>query len=262
VVWQIAQVEDSFQELASFQDASADVVLTDPPYSEHVQGNMFSASPGGIRKVELPFEALQGYAFARDLVRVARRWALAFCAMEDFGLYRAVVGAEQWVRSGVWIKSNAMGQLTKDRPANAYEGISIMHRKGEKKRWNGKGSHGFWTCDDPTFFPSEESILVCKNTRGVKDRHPNQKPLDLCLELVAKFTERGETVLDPFAGSASIGEACVLLGRNYIGLERDGAWVEKASRRLEAAEQAAPLRDEDCMRLCALKRGEKEKEAA
>jgi DNA modification methylase len=241
VVWQIAQVGDSFEELASFADSSVDVVLTDPPYSEHVQENMFSASPTGIRKVELSFEALTGYAFAQDLVRVARRWALAFCAMEDFGLYRAVVGPEQWVRAGVWIKSNAMGQLTKDRPANAYEGISIMHRKDEKKRWNGKGSYGYW---------------VCPNTRGVKGRHPNQKPLDLCLELVAKFSDRGETVLDPFAGSASIGEACVLLGRNYIGLERDPEWVEKASRRLEAAEQASPRTDEECMRLCGLKKGE------
>ncbi len=245
--WQVVRVDDSFKELSQLGDSVVDVIFTDPPYNEHVQANMSSGTAmrrhvdggtgGGIPRVTLPFEALGSYEFAADLVRVAKRWAISFCAFEDFGLYRAVVG-DAWVRAGCWLKPNAMGQLTGDRPASAYEGLAIMHRKG-KKRWNGRGSYGYW---------------VCNGTRGEKGRHPNQKPLNLCLELVAKFTDRGETVLDPFAGSGRIGEACVLLGRNYIGLERDQEWVEKASARLEAAEKAEAVKDEDCMRLCALKR--------
>jgi site-specific DNA-methyltransferase (adenine-specific) len=243
VAWQVVRVDDSFRELAQLGDSVVDVALTDPPYNEHVQANMSSGTAmrrhvesggtSGIPRVTLPFEALTSYEFAADLVRVAKRWAISFCAVEDFGLYRAVVG-EGWVRGGIWYKPNSMGQLTGDRPAAAYEGLAIMHRKG-KKRWNGRGSFAHWTCN---------------GTRGEKGRHPNQKPLDLCLELVAKFTERGETVLDPFVGSGRIGEACVLLGRNYIGLERDAEWVEKASARLEAAEVAEGRRDEDCLALC------------
>lgn len=253
--WQIEHLEDSFAFLASLDDAAVDVVITDPPYSAHVHANMSSGTAmkrqvdggkgGGIPRITLPFGNLQQYDFAQDLPRVAKRWALAFCAVEDFGAYRDAVGPEQWVRGGVWHKPNSMGQLTGDRPAAAYEGIAIMHCK-TKKQWNGRGSFAYWSAE----LDEELGHYVCNGTRGEKGRHPNQKPLKLCLELIAKFTNRGETVLDPFAGSGRIGEACVLLGRNYIGLDSSQEWVEKARERLYQAEGEKQLKDEDCLTLC------------
>lgn len=242
--WSLTIANDSFDVLRRTEDEAVDVIITDPPYSAHVHGNMSSGTAmkrqvdggkgGGIPRIKLPFGNLQQYDFAQDLTRVAKRWALAFCAVEDFGAYRDAVGPEQWVRGGIWYKPNSMGQLTGDRPAAAYEGLAIMHRKG-KKVWNGRGSFAHWTCN---------------GTRGEKDRHPNQKPLKLCLELVAKFTKPGETVLDPFCGSGRIGEACVLLGRDYIGIDRDAEWVEKARERLARAEESERLKDADCLALC------------
>lgn len=259
MTWQIVHVPDSFAFLSTLEDATVDVILTDPPYSAHVHANMSSGTAmkkqvdggkgGGIPRVEMSFEALRQYEFVRDLPRVAKRWALSFCAVEDFGAYRDAVGAEQWVRGGVWFKPNAMGQLTGDRPAAAYEGIAIMHRK-TKKQWNGRGSFAYWSAE----LDAELAHYQCNGTRGEKGRHPNQKPLNLCLELVAKFTNRGETVLDPFCGSGRIGEACVLLGRNYIGLDSDQEWVEKARARLADVDRQLAegwgLKDEECLALC------------
>jgi DNA modification methylase len=255
VSWQVVHVEDSFAELGALADGAVDVVITDPPYSAHVHANMSSGTAmkkqvaggkgGGIPRVELPFEWLQQYVFARDLPRVAKRWALSFCAVEDFGAYRDAVGLEQWVRGGIWHKPNSMGQLTGDRPAAAYEGLAIMHRKA-KKQWNGRGSFAYWSAE----LDEELALYTHNGTRGEKGRHPNQKPLALCLELVAKFSNRGETVLDPFAGSGRIGEACIYLGRNYIGFERDAEWVEKARARLISSEAHWELADEDCLALC------------
>lgn len=258
--YEIGQVEDSFAWLSACEAQQVDVVITDPPYSEHVHANMFSGSRGehrehGIPRVELPFAALASYRFAFDLVRVARRWAVSFCAVEDFGTYREAA-PEAWVRGGIWYKPNSMGQLTADRPAAAYEGLAIMHRIA-RKRWNGRGSYAYWSADSDEF-PSEEAHFVCNGTRGEKGRHLNQKPLRLALELVAKFSDRGELVLDPFAGSARIGEACMLLGRRYVGLERDPVWVERARVRLAAVEGGlgfGALSDAACLRLCAAPRG-------
>ena len=261
--WQIKHVDTSFRVLAQMPDEAVDVILTDPPYSAHVHANMSSGTAmkkqvaggavGGIPRIQLPFGNLVQYDFALDLVRVAKRWAIAFCAVEDFGAYRDTVGAKQWVRGGIWYKPNSMGQLTGDRPAAAYEGLAIMHRKG-KKQWNGRGSFAHWTAE----LDEEAAYYVHNGTRGEKGRHPNQKPLDLCLELVAKFSNRGETILDPFAGSGRIGEACVLLGRNYIGLERDVEWVDKARERLSDADGTRQgFRDEDCLALCRAPKKEK-----
>lgn len=260
--WQIKHVENSFKTIASLADKAVDVIITDPPYSAHVQGNMSSGTAmkravedrssgvkgkgGGIPRIELPFAALDSCDFAQDLVRVAKRWALSFCAVEDFGDYRKSVTQDCWIRGGIWYKPNSMGQLTGDRPAAAYEGIAIMHRK-VKKQWNGRGSFAYWSAE----LDEELAHYQMNGTRGEKDRHPNQKPLKLCLELVAKFTNRGETVLDPFCGSARIGEACVMLGRNYIGLDNDPAWVEKAAQRLTVVEECnLTMKDEDCLALC------------
>lgn len=200
---------------------------------------------GGIPRVTLPFEPLDSHLFARDLVRMARRWCLIFCAVEDFGEYKRAA-PDNYVRGGIWYKPNSMGQLTGDRPAAAYEGISILHSP-TKKAWNGRGSYAYWEAEDDS---GAGTHFVCNGTRGEKGRHPNQKPLNLCLELVAKFTNAGETVFDPFAGSGRIGEACALLGRKYIGIDNDQIWVERANARLAAAAWASKA-DADCLRLCA-----------
>lgn len=62
--------------------------------------------------------------------------------------------------------------------------------------------------------------------------HPTQKPVALLADLVGLFSRAGDTVLDPFAGSGSTGEACVSLGRRFIGIERDGTYFRGMQRRL------------------------------
>jgi hypothetical protein len=67
--------------------------------------------------------------------------------------------------------------------------------------------------------------------------HPNESPVSLMLKLVELCSNPGDTILDPFAGSASLGVACMRLGRNYIGIEVVPEWAALCRERL-AAEQA------------------------
>jgi modification methylase len=239
----VIHVPDSFEFLATTDADAVDVIITDPPYPEEVQNNLCSGSLVGTKNVpkyELPFDALsraQGTEWLGDALRISKRWVLTFCSLESFGRYQDAFGKD-YVRGSVWAKSNAMGQLTGDRPATAFEGIAWLHGERpakSKKRWNGRGSYGIWSCN---------------GTRGKKGRHPNEKPIDLALKLVALASDRGETVFDPFCGSAAIGEACVRLGRGYIGLDQDAAWVAKARARL--AGPLAPMTDEEALGLCAM----------
>jgi DNA modification methylase len=62
--------------------------------------------------------------------------------------------------------------------------------------------------------------------------HPYQKPLTLIERLVRIYTNPGDTILDPFMGSGTTGEACANLGRNFIGIEKDRDRFEVAKNRL------------------------------
>ena len=62
--------------------------------------------------------------------------------------------------------------------------------------------------------------------------HSCQKPLGLMADLVNLLTEPGDTVADPFAGSATTLLACRDAGRKAIGIEIEEANCEKAARRL------------------------------
>lgn len=51
--------------------------------------------------------------------------------------------------------------------------------------------------------------------------HPTQKPIGLLKELIQTFTDEGDVVIDPVAGSGSTLRACKELNRNSYGFEVD-----------------------------------------
>jgi DNA modification methylase len=62
--------------------------------------------------------------------------------------------------------------------------------------------------------------------------HPTQKPLALITELIKKHSNIGDLVLDTFAGSGTTGEACNILERKYILMERDNNYYNLILKRL------------------------------
>jgi adenine-specific DNA-methyltransferase len=64
--------------------------------------------------------------------------------------------------------------------------------------------------------------------------HPTQKPLGILKPIIQSFSEQGDVVCDPFAGSGSCCLASKALFRNYIGIELDAKYAAIAQRRVEA----------------------------
>ena len=62
--------------------------------------------------------------------------------------------------------------------------------------------------------------------------HPTQKPVSALEPLIAAFSKPGDTVLDPFSGSGSTGQAALQLERDYLGIELEADYNEVARRRL------------------------------
>ncbi len=210
---------DAIEVLATFKNQSFDHMLTDPPYDQHTSDSAVT-NKGGKATKAIDFDGLtpeQLEQVSWEGSRLARRWCIAFCALEQIGAYRAAA-AEDWVRAGVWDRVNSMPQLSGDRPAQGAEGIAIWHGPG-RKRWNGGGKQAIWR------HPPHKI--------GRPD-HPTPKPPQLMVELVQQFTDPGDLILDPFAGSGTTMVAAYRLGRQAVGVELDERYAEVAARRLEA----------------------------
>lgn len=68
--------------------------------------------------------------------------------------------------------------------------------------------------------------------RLVRNLHPTVKPLALMRWLIRLAVPEGGVVLDPFTGSGSTGAAAMLEGRRFLGIEREGDYVDIACARL------------------------------
>ncbi|HEV7746399.1 MAG TPA: site-specific DNA-methyltransferase [Pyrinomonadaceae bacterium] len=66
-------------------------------------------------------------------------------------------------------------------------------------------------------------------------KHPTQKPVELIARCLRASTKTGDTVFDPFAGSATTGVAALGLHRTFIGSEMDPDHAQLAIRRLANA---------------------------
>lgn len=65
-------------------------------------------------------------------------------------------------------------------------------------------------------------------------KHPTQKPLALLTRIILASTPSNGWVLDPFAGSSTTGIAASLVGRRYLGIEKEKEYVEMSrNRRME-----------------------------
>ena len=63
--------------------------------------------------------------------------------------------------------------------------------------------------------------------------HPTQKPVELLEFLIKSYTNEGDVVLDNAAGAASTCIAAINTKRNYIGIEADKEYYDKALLRIK-----------------------------
>lgn len=202
-----------------------DCVVTDPPYSDRTHegarsGANIVGDPSRLcDRTPIDFDptTAEGLRHTFGLLRF-RRWLVSFMD------YRMVPTLEdrppenmRGVRMGIWVKHNAAPQFTGDRPGMGWEAIWIAHahrEKGVRMRWNGGGHHAVWA------YNTEQGP------------HPTMKPLPLVKRLVTLFSDEGDTILDPFAGSGTTLLAARDLGRKSMGIELKEEYAEIAAQRL------------------------------
>lgn len=154
----------------------------------------------------------------KDLIGLP--WRLAF-ALQDDGW---------WVRSEViWYKPNAHPESVADRPTKAHETVFLLSKSQDYyydiravRGANGRRLRTVW--DIPTS-PRRRDHLA-------DDEHPAPMPISLAHRCVTLTSEKGDVVLDPYAGSGTTLLAAAQLRRRWVGIELKPEFVRLIERRI------------------------------
>lgn len=198
---------DCLRVLPQLRAESVDLVLTDPPY---LVG--YKARDGRSVAGDTNDQWLQP-AF-REMYRVLKpdRFCISFYGWPHADRYVSAWKAAGFRTVGhlVWVKQYAS---RKGYLAGQHESAYLL-AKGSPKL--------------PTSPLSD--VLSWEYTKNVF--HPTQKPVASLTPLVAAFSQPGDVVFDPFAGSGSSLVAAKQLGRHYLGIELDDHYQRVAMERL------------------------------
>lgn len=200
-------------------DDSVAAVLTDPPYTERTHSKARKNTVDGVGKGITEFSSITDEdlrAMLSECGRISNGWVVATLDYAHaFSFEENPPSGLRQLRIGVWVKTNPTPQISGDRPAQGWEAISYMHTTARRSRWNGGGKHGNY------------------NTKiAPSNGHPTAKPLPIIEDWVSLFTEPGEVVFDPWAGSGTTLRAASNLGRKAIGVELEEEYCELIAKRL------------------------------
>jgi site-specific DNA-methyltransferase (adenine-specific) len=235
--------------LPALEAESVDLLLTDPPYG--------STNLSWDR----PVDWLLFWKIIEKLCRATSPMVLFASGLFTVKLINS--NRKFFRYELIWEKNMPTGFLdAKRRPLRSHETVLIFVRKPRSSIYNpqmvtGKvhkrGCAGAVARHYSTqrrtpasrsnkYYP--RSVLRFPNRTG-RSLHPTQKPLELIMWLMRTYSNRGQMVLDPFAGSGTTLVAAQRLGRRAIGVEREEAYCRTAAERLTREAGLSPASDDE-----------------
>jgi modification methylase len=237
---------DCIAAMNAMPEGCADLVFADPPYNLQLAHNLHRPEGGKVAAVDDEwdkFASLKTYDdFTREWLAAARRILKPDGAIWTIGSYHNIfrVGAALqdagfWILNDiVWRKANPMPNFKGTRFTNAHETL-IWASKSENSKYK-FNYHAMKAMNEELQMRSDWLIPICTGgerlkTDGVKS-HPTQKPEALLYRVLLACTEPGDLIVDPFFGTGTTGAVAKLLGRHFIGIEREEKYVKVAEERI------------------------------
>ena len=238
---------DCIEVMAGLPDASVDLIFADPPYNLQLKSALHRPDNSAVAGVDDAWDKFGSFAaydaFTRDWLAQARRVLKPHGALWVIGSYHnifrvgtALQDAGFWVLNDVvWRKTNPMPNFHGKRLTNAHETMIWASRaEGAKYTFN---YDALKALNDGVQMRSDWTFPICTGPERLKGAdgakvHPTQKPEALLHRILVGTTNPGDVVLDPFFGTGTTGAVARLLGRRWIGIERDAGYRAAAEARI------------------------------
>lgn len=238
---------DCIEVMRSLPDASFDLVFADPPYNLQLRGELHRPDNSRVDAVDEDWDSFASNEvydrFTRAWLTEARRLLKPEGALWVIGSYHnifrvgtALQDAGFWILNDVvWRKSNPMPNFRGKRLTNAHETlIWASPAEGAKYTFNYEALKAL---NEGIQMRSDWLLPICTGHERLKDAdgakaHPTQKPEALLHRVLVGTTNPGDLVLDPFFGTGTTGAVAKMLGRDFVGIEREASYREVAEARL------------------------------
>lgn len=248
---------DCLEEMKRLPDRSVDLFLCDLPYGCLTGGAGKEKAKRGEGNVvggcewDIPIDLNLFWEQVERLMKDDHTPIIHFCNTK-FG-FELIKSKENWFRYDlVWNKGNGVGFLLANKmPLRNHENIYVFAKKGARyNRIDMEGDFpesvreghvrskpetiGIYGKDYKDVSHSNKGVRCVKSVVDVPNetnkggKHPTQKPADLYKWLIERYSNPGDTILDPTAGSFSSCKVALECGRQAIGIEKDDKFYNKA----------------------------------
>ncbi len=244
---------DCLEVMSQLPAESFDFIFADPPY--FLSNDGFSVRSGkqvSVNKGE--WDRAQGvdvdYEFHRSWLAEAQRLLKPNGTIAVSGTYHSIFQCGfamqtlgfRILNDLIWFKPNAAPNLAGRNFAAAHETIIWASKNAKAKhRFNYQDMKTFESSTDVLKNPGKQmrsvwSIPATPAREKQFGKHPTQKPVALLTRLILATTSKDDMVLDPFLGSGTTGVVALELGRRFVGVDRDEAFVDLAEKRIHSIE--------------------------
>lgn len=251
--------DDSIKIMNAMEENSVDLIFADPPYNLQLGDRLTrpdNTNVSGVYEEWDSFESLAAYdAYTREWLAAAKRVLKDDGSIWVIGSYHNIfrVGSILqdlgfWILNDIiWNKVNPMPNFKGTRFTNAHETL-IWAVKNPKAKYT-FNYEAMKALNEDTQMRSTWEIPLCTGKERLKGEdgnklHPTQKPEALLYRVIMASSKVGDVVLDPFFGTGTTGAVAKRLGRNFIGIEKDKAYVAGAQKRID---EVAPIEAEGAL---------------
>lgn len=208
---------DSLEALKCMEGELFDLCLIDPPYFDYKTGHRKDkqdklsqslAQQSRDDQLETVRECIKHMKLGTAFFFFTN-WQESYWFQEAFHTH---LRNEIIWDKGNWAAGDLQGSL-----ANKYE-VIFLGTKGDG-----------WTYRGGTRI---RDIWIDIPRMGTDRIHSTEKPVALYKKIIELATDPGAFVFDPYVGSGSSAEACMVTGRNFLGYEIDPEYYKRATDRI------------------------------
>lgn len=243
---------DCIELLKKLEDNSVDLIIADPPYN---LGKNFGPKSKIWKNTE------EWYHWCTQWLDLCMQKLKPTGSIFIYGIHNYLCYLQVYLmnqgyyyrRQFIWYYENGFSGFTK-MPAAFYEPLLwiskgetfTFHQIREPYKSTERLKNKITKKDGTVWTPNPEGriagdvwqfpVLAGKRFANEKVDHPTQKPLSISTRIVKHFSNEGDLIVIPFAGSGSECVACAELKRNFIGFEINDKYMPIIYDRLSKVE--------------------------